>query len=76
MKTKEFDNLKVGGFVYNKKSMCGQVSEINRTRKRISVIGLGNDIFWRYLHVKRPKNATSGCMCGICGNYEIVEKMV
>lgn len=75
MKIKEFDNLKIGSFVYVKDGMGGQVSKINRTTKRISGIGIGNDIFWRNIHTRRPKNAISHGICGVCCEYHIVERM-
>ena len=74
MKTKEFNNLKVGQTVYLSNGNGGQVSKINRTTKRVDAIGLGNDIFWRFIHKKRLESGR-GFLCGACGSYEVVEKM-
>ena len=75
MKIREFNNLKIGQMVYSRDGMGGQVSKINRTTKRISGIGIGNDIYWRFLQIKRPKNAVSSGSCGTFCEFHIVEKM-
>ena len=74
MKTTEFNNLKVGDVVYSRMGYGGAVSEINRTTKRISAIGVGNDILWRWLHLKRKENAVNFTLCGFCDEYEVVER--
>jgi hypothetical protein len=75
MKKNEFDTLRVGDSLYSKDGFCGQVTKINRTTERISAIGLGNNVYWKYLHKNLPKGVKLGGIMGISREYDIIETM-
>lgn len=87
MKIEEFNNLKVGDFVpvlHGKNSLnydISQVTEINRTTKRISVVGHNKSYSYKTVKSKNWK-LTHGAgyrnigYLGVAYKYDVVEKMV